>query len=84
MNKPTNLQIEQCLDNIEVILESEGLSFDVILKTTVYLDNIDDFDVFNQTCSEYFDEKLPVRSAVEVGAVPKGAAVEIEAIATTQ
>jgi reactive intermediate/imine deaminase len=77
-------QTEQCLDNVAAILESEGLSLDDVLKTTVYLDDIDDFDAFNESYGEYFDEDPPARSAVEAGAVPKGAAVEIEAIATTE
>ncbi|MDS0295751.1 Rid family detoxifying hydrolase [Halogeometricum luteum] len=77
-------QTEQCLDNVAAILESEGLSLDDVLKTTVYLDDIDDFDAFNESYGEYFDEDPPARSAVGAGAVPKGAAVEIEAIATTE
>ncbi|ELZ32579.1 endoribonuclease L-PSP [Halogeometricum pallidum JCM 14848] len=77
-------QTEQCLDNVAAILESEGLSLNDVLKTTVFLDDIDDFDAFNEAYSEYFDEDPPARSAVEAGAVPKGAAVEIEAIATTE
>lgn len=83
-DKPVGRQTEQCLDNVGAILESEGLSFDDVLKTTVFLDNIDDFDAFNEAYSEYFDEEPPARSAVEAGAVPKGAAVEIEAIATME
>ncbi len=77
-------QTEQCLDNVAAILESEGLSLDDVLKTTVFLDDIDDFDAFNEAYGGYFDEDPPARSAVEAGAVPKGAAVEIEAIATTE
>ena len=77
-------QTRQCLRNVEAILESEGLSLSDVLKTTVFLDDIDDFDEFNQAYSEFFDAEPPARSAVGVGAVPKGAAVEIEAIATTE
>jgi len=76
-------QTRQCLRNVEAILESEGLSLDDVLKTTVFLDDIEDFDAFNEAYSEFFDAAPPARSAVGVGAVPKGAAVEIEAIATT-
>lgn len=75
-------QTRQCLKNVEAILESEELSFDDVLKTTVFLDDIDDFDAFNEAYSEFFDSEPPARSAVGVGSVPKGAAVEIEAIAT--
>ena len=77
-------QTGQCLRNVEAILESEGLSLSDVLKTTVFLDDIDDFDEFNRAYSEFFDAEPPARSAVGVGAVPKGAAVEIEAIATTE
>jgi reactive intermediate/imine deaminase len=80
---PVEAQTRQCLRNVEAILESEGLGLDAVLKTTVFLDDIDDFDAFNEAYSEFFPEEPPARSAVGVGAVPKGAAVEIEAIATT-
>lgn len=76
-------QTRRCLANVEAILESEGLSLDDVLKTTVYLDDIDDFEAFNEAYSESFENDPPARSAVGVEAVPKGAAVEIEAIATT-
>lgn len=81
---PVGEQTRRCLRNVEAILESEGLSLDDVLKTTVYLDDIDDFDAFNEAYGEFFDEDPPARSAVGAGAVPKGAAVEIEAIATTE
>jgi reactive intermediate/imine deaminase len=76
-------QTRQCLRNVEAILESEGLGLEDVLKTTVFLDDIDDFDAFNEAYSEFFESDPPARSAIGVGAVPKGAAVEIEAIATT-
>lgn len=77
-------QTRQCLRNVEAILESEGLSSENVLKTTVFLNDIDDFDEFNEAYSEFFQNAPPARSAVGVGAVPKGAAIEIEAIATTE
>jgi len=77
-------QTRQCMRNVEAVLESEGRSLDDLLKTTVFLDDIDDFDAFNSAYSEFFDEEPPARSAVGVGDVPKGAAIEIEAIATTE
>jgi len=83
-DEPVGDQTRQCLRNVEAILESEDLSLDDVLKTTVYLDDIDDFDAFNEAYSEFFDSEPPARSAVGVGAVPKGAAVEIEAIATSE
>ncbi|NUB93511.1 RidA family protein [Haloterrigena sp. SYSU A121-1] len=81
---PVDEQTRQCLENVSAILQSEGGSMDDVLKTTVFLDDIDDFDEFNQAYSEFFDEEPPARSAVEVGRVPKGAAVEIEALAVLE
>ncbi|WP_138006762.1 Rid family detoxifying hydrolase [Halalkalirubrum salinum] len=83
-DEPVAEQTKQCLRNVEAILESEGLGLEAVLKTTVYLDDIDDFDEFNEAYSGFFTEEPPARSAVGVGSVPKGAAVEIEAIATTE
>ncbi|ELZ96419.1 Rid family detoxifying hydrolase [Haloferax sulfurifontis] len=77
-------QTTQCLENVAAILAAEGGSLDDVLKTTVFLDDIDDFEEFNEAYSEFFDEEPPARSAVEVGNVPKGAAIEIEAIAATE
>ena len=82
-DEPVADQTRQCLRNVEAILEAEDLALEDVLKTTVYLDDIDDFDAFNEAYSEFFESDPPARSAVGVGAVPKGAAVEIEAIATT-
>ncbi len=80
---PVAEQTRQCLRNVAGILEAEGHSLDDVLKTTVYLADIDDFDAFNEAYSEFFNEDPPARSAVGAGDVPKGAAVEIEAIAST-
>jgi reactive intermediate/imine deaminase len=78
------VQTQQSLDNIEAILAEEGLDMTDVMKTTVFLDDIEDFEEFNEAYSEYFTEEPPARSAVEVGNVPKGAAVEIEAIAVNE
>ncbi|WP_330633510.1 Rid family detoxifying hydrolase [Halocatena halophila] len=75
-------QTEQALSNVAAVLDSEGLTMNDVLKVTVFLDDIDDFDEMNETYSEFFVEDPPARSAIEVAAVPKGAALEIEAIAT--
>ena len=75
------VQTEQCLENVAAILAAADLSLEDVLKTTIYLDDIDDFEEMNETYGEYFGESRPARSAVEVGNVPKGAALEIEAIA---
>ena len=83
-DEPVAEQTRQCLENVAAILESEDLSPNDVLKTTVFLDDIDDFEAFNEAYSEFFESDPPARSAVEAGAVPKGAAVEIEAIATIE
>lgn len=82
--EPVGEQTRQCLRNVKAILKSEGLSLENVLKTTVFLDDIDDFDEFNEAYSEFFQNDPPARSAVGAGAVPKGAAVEIEIIAITE
>jgi reactive intermediate/imine deaminase len=74
-------QTEQALDNVTAILAQAGSSMDDVLKVTVYLDDIDDFDEMNETYATYFEQEPPARSAFEVGALPKGAEVEIEAVA---
>ena len=78
-------QTRQCLRNVEAILAAEGLDREAILKTTVFLGDLDDFDAFNEAYGEFFGDldAPPARSAVEVGAVPKGAALEIEAVAAS-
>ena len=77
-------QTEQCLENVAAILDSEGLDLGDVLKVTIFLDDIDDFDEMNETYAEFFDDEPPARSAIEVGNVPKGAALEIEAVATVE
>jgi reactive intermediate/imine deaminase len=81
-DEPVAVQARQCLENVEAILAAEGLDMSDVLKVTVYLDDVDDFEEMNDTYAGFFDDAPPARSAVEVGAVPKGAAVEIEAVAT--
>ena len=75
-------QTRQSLMNVKAILESAGCSMDDVVKTTVYLADMDDFVKMNEVYQEFFTEgSYPARSAVEVAALPKGALVEIEAIA---
>jgi reactive intermediate/imine deaminase len=83
-DEPVADQTRQCLRNVEAILAAEDLGLEDVLKTTVFLDDIDDFDAFNEAYSDFFDAEPPARSAVGVDAVPKGAAVEIEAIAAVE
>jgi reactive intermediate/imine deaminase len=78
---PVAAQTEQALENVMAVLAAEGAGPGDVLKVTVFLADIADFDEMNETYATFFDDEPPARSAVEVGALPKGAAVEIEAIA---
>ncbi|NHN60909.1 MULTISPECIES: Rid family detoxifying hydrolase [Halorussus] len=75
------VQTRQSLENVKAILEEEGLTMQDVLKVTVFLDDIDNFDEMNDAYREYFQDNPPARSAVEAGSLPKGVGVEIEAIA---
>ncbi|EJN59554.1 reactive intermediate/imine deaminase [Halogranum rubrum] len=77
-------QTEQSLDNVMAILAEEGADASDVLKVTVLLDDIEEFDEMNETYKTYFDEEPPARSAFEVANLPKGAGVEIEAIASLE
>jgi len=81
---PIATQTERALDNLVAVLDEAGASPSDVLKTTVFLADIDDFDEMNETYAGYFDESPPARSAVEAGALPKGAGVEIEAVAVVE
>ena len=74
-------QAHQALTNVKGLLESQGLTFANVVKTTVFLDNIDDFTTVNEIYAQYFTEPFPARSAVEIGRLPKGALIEVEVIA---
>ena len=74
-------QARQSLTNVKAILEAAGLTMDNVAKTTVFLAHMSDFAAMNAVYAEFFTEgNYPARSAVEVGALPKGALVEIETI----
>ncbi len=74
-------QTRQALDNVEAVLAEAGAGLDDVVKVTVYLDSIEDFDEMNAAYGDYFEEEPPARSAVAVEDVPLDAAVEIEAVA---
>ena len=73
-------QAEQALKNVEALLTAAGATFDNVIKTTVFLADIADFNAVNEVYGSRFTEPYPARSAVQVGALPKGALVEIECI----
>jgi 2-iminobutanoate/2-iminopropanoate deaminase len=74
-------QTEQVFANLRAILEAAGTSLDNLVKTTVFLQNLDDFGGMNEVYSKHVGERPPARSTVEVAKLPSGALVEIEAIA---
>jgi 2-iminobutanoate/2-iminopropanoate deaminase len=74
-------QTRRVLDNIAAVLSAEGLTFEQIVKTTVFLADLDDFEIMNKVYGSYFKQAPPARSTVQVAALPKGARVEIDAIA---
>ena len=74
-------QTRQALENLGAILEAAGLGFGHVVKATVFLQSMDDFQAMNAVYAEYFTEDPPARAAVEVAKLPLGALVEIEAIA---
>lgn len=74
-------QTTQCMDNIAAILAEAGATVEDIVKTTIYLKNMDDFAVVNEAYGKYFEKDAPARGCVEVARLPKDMQVEIEAIA---
>jgi len=74
-------ETERTLHNLGAVLEAAGVGFGDVVKTTVFLADIDDFAAMNAIYARYFPEPAPARTTVEVAALPKGFKVEIEAIA---
>ncbi|XP_059053951.1 2-iminobutanoate/2-iminopropanoate deaminase [Achroia grisella] len=74
-------QARQVLDNLKHVLEAGGASLESVVKTTILLANMDDFQAVNQVYAEYFSKDFPARATYQVAKLPMGAAVEIEAIA---
>ncbi|WP_181685345.1 Rid family detoxifying hydrolase [Halorhabdus salina] len=78
-----DVQTQQALENVQAVLVEAGASLADVLKVTVYMTDVEQFDAMNAAYEGFFDVEPPARSAVEVAALPKGVDVEIEAIATT-
>ncbi|GIM29948.1 RidA family protein [Clostridium polyendosporum] len=74
-------QTKQSLENVKAILEAAGLGMDKVVKTTVFLSDMNNFAKMNEVYKEFFVTNYPSRSAVEVARLPKDALIEIEAIA---
>lgn len=73
---------KQSLENVKAILESQGFGMQDIIKTTVFLKDMDDFAAMNEIYATFFTSNPPARSAVQVAKLPKDAVVEIEVIAS--
>ena len=73
-------QTRRVLENITMVLKAEGLSLRDVVKTTIYLVDLADFQTVNEIYGGYFESAPPARSTVQVSALPKGARLEIEAI----
>jgi 2-iminobutanoate/2-iminopropanoate deaminase len=77
-------QTRRVLDNIAAVLRAEGLTFNHVVKTTIFLTSLDDFQIVNEIYGSYFKQNPPARSTVQVSALPKGANVEIDVIAASE
>lgn len=73
-------QARQAIGNLAALLEESGVSVDNVIKTTVFIKNMDDFAKINAVYSEFFKQDCPARSCVEVARLPKDVLIEIEAI----
>ena len=74
-------QTKQVLENLTEVLKAAGLDMSDVIKTTVFLDDVNDFTVVNGIYETYFGDSKPARSCVEVAALPKSALIEIEVLA---
>lgn len=74
-------QTGRVLENVKIILQDQGLAFNHVVKTTVFLTNLADFAAMNEVYANYFTADFPARSTIQVAALPRGASVEIEVVA---
>lgn len=77
----TGAQTRQVMENLKAILEAAGSSMDKVVKSTVFLTNLDDFAAMNEVYGSYFGDQPPARSTVQVSRLPLGISVEIEVVA---
>ena len=77
-------QTKQVLENLKAVLSASGSGLEDVVKTTVFLQSLDDFTLMNETYARYFGATPPARSTVEVARLPRGAKLEIEAVAVIQ
>ncbi len=74
-------QTEQVMKNLKAVLEAAGSSFDKVVKTTIFIKNMEQFSTINEVYGKYFSESYPSRSCVEVARLPKDVLIEVEVIA---
>src|SRR5437868_14878982 len=79
-----DVQTRRVLDNVTAVLKAEGLTFSNIVKTTIFLMDLGDFQKVNEVYGSYFKQAPPARSTVGVAGLPKGARIEIEVIAVAE
>lgn len=75
-------EVTRILDNLKAVLEAGGSGLQRVVRTTVYLTSLEDFAAMNEVYARYFGDHRPARSTVQVSALPRGARVEIDAIAS--
>jgi len=81
INGDIKAQTDRVLQNVKAILDDQGLTFNNVVKSTVFLTNLGDFAAMNEVYAKYFTENFPARSTIQVAGLPKAANVEIEVIA---
>ena len=82
METDIKLATKQSMENVKAILEAAGTSLENVVKTSIFLKDLNDFAAVNEVYGPYFTENPPARSCVQVAKLPKDAVIEIEAIAT--
>ena|SRR6516225_11012681 len=78
---PIGIRTERVLKNLAAVLGAHGLGLDHVVKTVVFLTDLADFDEMNSVYAKFFPDQPPARSTIQVAALPKGANIEIEAVA---
>ena len=77
-------EVARVLENLKAVLEAAGSSLDRVVRTTVFLTDLGDFEAMNEVYARYFGANRPARSTVQVTALPRGARIEIDAIASAR
>ena len=77
-------QTRQALENLAAIVEAAGGSLSSVIRTTLYVTDLNDFGIVNSIYAEFFPEKPPARSTVQVALLPKGALIEVDAVAEVE